>query len=601
MDMNRTINIDDSYGPAAPGRYYYQAGDQPLEGVTIKRAIGRGGFGEVYFAVTEAGKRIALKHITRAVDVERRGAAHCINLKSPHLVGLYDIKTNEEGASFVLMEYVSGPSLREVIERHSAGLPDPQIRSHLAGLVAGVGELHAAGIVHRDLKPANVFIEDGLVKVGDYGLSKSMTEVDRDHSVSVGTCHYMAPEIRTGRYDKPVDIYAIGVILYEMITGQPPFHGQTAAEILMRHQFDRPDLTPIPPRYRTIVERCLDKDPAKRPRDVREILAAVDRSSAVDGFWGEIRSSIVGRFANPPADEKAFAARPVGAESREEAELKPNHAGESEPGSWLRRLELLIRGAQAEPLPRPTERKPANRPAGLRGKFARAKFWGNDVVIEAPPWPADHVRRRSLLRAVCWTIVCSWLLASPEGFLVGVNMSDAPNRVAYVAVVSSLMTSCMLVLQNSWENWKVSTGRKRTVGFVAGASLGVVASILAAWLGIDQRPYAMDDPLPSLGMALAEALRTGELFRYAMMCGLAMSIPRWWRLVERDRPTRWSFGSLIRWGVCGLVVCGFATDNYPIAMAVFAVTGVVAQFVGPWNKELADFAQLRLMAKRRLF
>ncbi len=88
-----------------------------------------------------------------------------------------------------------------------------------------MAELHAAGIVHRDLKPANIFVEEGIVKVGDYGLSKTITEVDRDHSVSVGTCHYMAPEIRTGRYDKPVDIYAIGVILYEMITGKPPFHG----------------------------------------------------------------------------------------------------------------------------------------------------------------------------------------------------------------------------------------------------------------------------------------------------------------------------------------------------------------------------------------
>jgi hypothetical protein len=600
MDMNKTINIDDSYGPAAPGRYYYQAGDQPLVGVTIKRAIGRGGFGEVYFAVTEAGKRIALKHITRAVEVERRGAAHCINLKSPNLVGLYDIKTNDEGASFVLMEYVSGPSLREVIERHPAGLPDAEIRSHLAGLVSGVAELHAAGIVHRDLKPANIFVEDGIVKVGDYGLSKTITEVDRDHSVSVGTCHYMAPEIRTGRYDKPVDIYAIGVILYEMITGKPPFHGQTAAEVLMRHQFDKPEVATIPQKYRPIVERCLDKDPAKRPQDVKEILAAVEKSTtSAAGLWGEIRTNIE-RVASPWLKETLL---PAGAQPPAEAEAQeaPKKIAELEPSSWTRRLGELVRGPEAEPARKPVDRKPEPQRTGLRGRFARARFSANEVVIEAPPWPEEHERRRSLVRAMVWTIVCSWLLASPEGFLVGVNMSDAPNRVAYVAVVSSLLTSFMLLLQNSWENWKVTTGRKRAVGFLSGASLGIVAAVLADWLGIDQRPHAMDQPLPSLPVAIAEVFRSGQWLSYALMGGLALSVPRWWRMVERDRPTRWSFGNLVRWGLASMAISTIVTDQFPQALAVFAVTGVVAQFVGPWDKELADFAQLRLMAKRRFF
>lgn len=601
MDMNKTINIDDSYGPAAPGRYYYQAGDQPLEGVTIKRAIGRGGFGEVYFAVTDAGKRIALKHITRAVEVERRGAAHCINLKSPNLVGLYDIKTNAEGASFVLMEYVSGPSLKEVIERHPAGLPDSEIRSHLAGLVAGVAELHAAGIVHRDLKPANIFVEDGLVKVGDYGLSKTITEVDRDHSVSVGTCHYMAPEIRTGRYDKPVDIYAIGVILFEMITGKPPFHGQTAAEVLMRHQFDRPDVASIPQRYRPIVEKCLDKDPSKRPHDVREILQGVEKTMTASGLWGDIRSNLE-RVASPwlkdsvkpAADTNSATTQPV-----EDAQPKP--FATVNPDSWTNRFGVLVRGPQAERLRKNSGQRPQDKPAGFRGRFARARFSANEVVIEAPPWPEDHERNRSLLRAVAWTIVCSWLLASPEGFIVGVNMSDAPNRVAYVAVASSLLTSLMLILQNSWENWKVTTGRKRAVGFVSGAALGVVASVLADWLGIDQRPRAMDQPLPAFGTAFAQVLQSGQWLQYALMGGLAMSVPRWWRMVERDRPTRWSFGNLLKWGFACLFVSGIAENEFPLALAVFAVTGVVAQFVGPWDKELADYAQLRQLAKRRFF
>ena len=138
MDHQVTIDPSISFGQAAPGRYYYQAGDRPLDGITIKRAIGRGGFGEVYFAVTDAGKQIALKHITRAVEVERRGAAHCMNLKSPNLIGLFDIRSNAEGASFVLMEYVSGPTLKEYIDRHPKGLPDSEIKKLMCGLVAGV-------------------------------------------------------------------------------------------------------------------------------------------------------------------------------------------------------------------------------------------------------------------------------------------------------------------------------------------------------------------------------------------------------------------------------------------------------------------------------
>jgi serine/threonine protein kinase len=602
MDMNKTINIDDSYGPAAPGRYYYQAGDQPLEGVTIKRAIGRGGFGEVYFAVTDAGKRIALKHITRAVEVERRGAAHCINLKSPNLVGLYDIKTNSEGASFVLMEYVSGPSLKEVIERHPSGLSDDDLRSYLSGLVTGVAELHAAGIVHRDLKPANIFVEEGIVKVGDYGLSKTITEVDRDHSVSVGTCHYMAPEIRTGRYDKPVDIYAIGVILYEMITGHTPFHGQTAAEVLMRHQFDRPDFSAIPQRYRSIVEKSLDKDPSRRPHDVREILHAVEKTNGSSGLWGDIRSNL-GRVASPWMRDPAKDDASQNVSTVEPpADAKPQgFAGAANDSSWSNRFGMLLRGPQSEPLRRSTAQRQESKPTGLRGRFARARFSANEVVIEAPPWPEDHERQRSLLRAIGWTIVCSWLLASPEGFLVGVNMSDAPNRIAYVAVTSSLLTSLMLVLQNSWENWKVTTGRKRSVGFVSGAGLGIVAAVLATWLGIHQRPHNLEQTMPTLGAAFSEVLNSGQWFSYGLMGGLALSLPRWWRMVERDRPTRWSVGNLFRWGISCLVVSSIATSEFPLALAVFALTGVVAQFVGPWDKELADYAQLRQLAKRRFF
>src|SRR6516165_7312413 len=107
----------------AHGRYAFGSGARPLDGYTIKRAIGRGGFGEVYYATSDSGREVALKLILRNLDVERRGVMQCMNLKCPNLLTIYDLKTNDEGDSFVVMEYVAGPSLGSVLKQHPQGLP----------------------------------------------------------------------------------------------------------------------------------------------------------------------------------------------------------------------------------------------------------------------------------------------------------------------------------------------------------------------------------------------------------------------------------------------------------------------------------------------
>ena len=102
-------------------------GTKPLEGYTIKRGIGIGGFGEVYFALSDAGKEVALKRIQRNLDIELRGVRQCLNLKHVNLIKLWDIRTNDRGESWVVMEYVPGDSLRDVIERYPQGLPQDQL------------------------------------------------------------------------------------------------------------------------------------------------------------------------------------------------------------------------------------------------------------------------------------------------------------------------------------------------------------------------------------------------------------------------------------------------------------------------------------------
>ena len=101
--------------PQAHGRYTFGSGARPLDGYTIKRAIGRGGFGEVYYATSDSGKEVALKLILRNLDVERRGVMQCMNLKCPNLLTIFDMKTSDSGDTFVVMEYVAGPSLASVL------------------------------------------------------------------------------------------------------------------------------------------------------------------------------------------------------------------------------------------------------------------------------------------------------------------------------------------------------------------------------------------------------------------------------------------------------------------------------------------------------
>lgn len=267
-----------AHGANAPAgmKFTYPSGARPLDGYTIKRGIGHGGFGEVYYAVSDAGKDVALKLVRRNLDIELRGVRQCLNLKHPHLLALHDIRVDEQGNSWVVMEYVAGQCLEDVLNSYSNGLPTDQALVWLHGIGAAVDYLHDHGIVHRDLKPGNIFNDEGMVKIGDYGLSKFVSVSRRSgQTESVGTVHYMAPEIANGRYGKEIDIYALGVLLYELLTGHVPFEGESVGEVLMKHLTAQPDLSRLSEPYRSVCRRALEKDPALRYASVREMLAAL--------------------------------------------------------------------------------------------------------------------------------------------------------------------------------------------------------------------------------------------------------------------------------------------------------------------------------------
>ncbi|TWT80029.1 Serine/threonine-protein kinase PrkC [Planctomycetes bacterium CA13] len=279
------LEVTQAYEPSNYSKsmsFTYPPGSTPLPRYTIRRGIGIGGFGEVYFAISAAGKEVALKRIQRNLEVELRGVSHCLNLKHPNLVALFDICHDESDQAWVVMEYVAGKNLRQVLDELPNGLNESEARRWFSAIAKGVHHLHGAGLVHRDLKPGNVFDDLGIVKVGDYGLSKFISSSHRGgHTESVGTFHYMAPEIGRGEYGREIDIYALGIMLFELLTGNVPFDGESCHEIIVKHMTAKPDLSQIGEPYRSVIAKSLEKDPAKRFATVTEMTNAL--SMNVDG------------------------------------------------------------------------------------------------------------------------------------------------------------------------------------------------------------------------------------------------------------------------------------------------------------------------------
>jgi hypothetical protein len=219
-----------------------------------------------------------------------------LNLTHPNLVTIFDIKQDDDDDHWIVMEYVSGAGLDKVIDEHPNGMPLALVDHWLHGMCNGLAFLHDRGIVHRDLKPANVYSDDNDVKIGDVGLSKFISESRRSaHTQSVGTVYYMAPEVARGQYGREVDVYGMGIVLYEMLTGRVPFVGETTAEILMKHLSEQPNLDPLPPEFRPVVALALEKDPQKRIPDFPTLVKMYD--AARNG------QAVAGAFALDTADE----------------------------------------------------------------------------------------------------------------------------------------------------------------------------------------------------------------------------------------------------------------------------------------------------------
>jgi eukaryotic-like serine/threonine-protein kinase len=253
------------------------------------RRIGSGGMAEVWCAEDEVlGRRVALKLMGgRFVeDPEfrerfRREAQAAAGLTHPNIVAIFD-RSEWDGVPYIAMELVDGRTLKELVAERGP-LP-PEIAIGLTEqILRALGYAHRRGIVHRDVKPQNVILDpDGQAKVADFGIARAGNSDMTQTGTIVGTVQYLSPEQAEGHpVDRRSDLYSVGVVLYELLTGRVPFDGEAPISIAIKHINERPvppgQLRPgIPPALEAVVLRALEKDPARRFQSAEEFVAALE-------------------------------------------------------------------------------------------------------------------------------------------------------------------------------------------------------------------------------------------------------------------------------------------------------------------------------------
>jgi eukaryotic-like serine/threonine-protein kinase len=270
--------------------------DQTVSHYRIVEKVGAGGMGVVYRAHDDRLNRdVALKFLPDELNHDENARALLIReartasaLNHPNICTIYDVG-EADGKSYIVMEFVSGRSLAEQIPED--GLPVETVIRYGEQIADAMAHAHERGVIHRDLKTPNVIVmPGGRVKVLDFGLAKHMTPGEitlKTQSIStltgegaiVGTMHYMAPELFRGESaDARSDIWALGVVLYEMCNGKRPFRGRTSYELSSMILHDSPPLLreKVPLGLRSVIEHCLAKDPAQRYQHASEIRAALE-------------------------------------------------------------------------------------------------------------------------------------------------------------------------------------------------------------------------------------------------------------------------------------------------------------------------------------
>ncbi len=258
----------------------------------ILEEIGKGGMAHVYKSRDKVLNRYVAvkvlkedynddKEFVRRFNVEAQAAA---SLSNPHIVSIYDVGY-VDGLHYIVMEYIEGKTLKEYIDEVGC-IPWKQAAEYSIQICEGIEEAHNNSVVHRDIKPQNIIMtSDGVLKVTDFGIAKASTQATMTmvNNNTIGTAHYLSPEQARGGYtDKRTDIYSMGVVMYEMLTGQLPFDDESPVAIAIKHlQETATPVTQInkdvPKAFEEIVIKAMSKEQNSRYSSVSEMISDLQR------------------------------------------------------------------------------------------------------------------------------------------------------------------------------------------------------------------------------------------------------------------------------------------------------------------------------------
>lgn len=425
--------------------------DDPMTGrlldrrYLIGRRIARGGMAGVYEATdTRLDRTVAVKIMHSGLGDDDDFAARFVRearaaarLSHPNVVGVYD-QGEDTGTVYLAMEYVPGQTLRDVI-RSESPMPPAKALAYLEPILSALSAAHQAGLIHRDVKPENVLISDdttstqvgGHIKVADFGLAKAVTSESQHTAtggVLIGTVSYLAPElVIDGRSDARADVYAVGVVLYELLTGSKPHEGETPIAVAYKHVHEdvpRPSATVpgIPAYVDALVARATARDRGLRPADARVLMHQVRRVRQALAEGVTIDDDLTSDLAPwPMADRPALGPRDTPVKFRPEpgqfdhSQAEPSrHRGEPAPEEPHQVTSTLFVPHLAEPQ-RSHAGPPSNgvpsgppsgiRPAGPRPAPSRARS-DNRMVLHSRRAPI--VLGLALLLAVVGGLAAWW-------------------------------------------------------------------------------------------------------------------------------------------------------------------------------------------------
>jgi eukaryotic-like serine/threonine-protein kinase len=619
-------------------KFRYEPESKPLDGYTIKRAIQRGGFGEVYYALSDAGKEVALKLLhgdSELSDVELRGVSECLNLKHQNLMAIFDVRENSAGEFWIVMEYVHGRTLDEVVAEYPNGTPQDYVETLLTQIAAGADYLHDRGVVHRDLKPANIYLENGVVKIGDVGLAKFMSESARSaHTQSVGTVYYMAPEIAHGRYGREVDVYATAVMLFELLTGKVPFDGESTGEILMKQLSESPDLSRLPAAFRPVLQRGLAKDPLQRTPSVGQLAAEFSAARSGRLVPGPPPVPVNDQVRNKEGADIEFAGqqRPMHgrksdphARTQQHVRLNDQSVGQSDryaPAPWHTNpwnIAIVIGGVfalmlfsplvfpvalMASPLillvgfgflavfiirkiietfqsnsqgPEGYERSRSGRAVRLNERYVR------HMSVESSRHLSGLERAGEATGSMAVATLCAGLIAVGLGAAGDILNSQA--EITLFGVVTALGAWAAILPGKLWEGRGHNGVSRRLATGLLGMLTGVGAWFTASTLQIDLPLHHYGDFGARLSAVLPASLSYTDattLIGYGVFFSVLMTIRRWWSHVDSYRNTRLQIGSVLVTGIAAWLLSMLA--HFPTEWGVLWAVAIStsAQLASVW-------------------